>query len=109
MRYSDNPIYGTLAEVIGDIARVATNGDRKAAIADLVAAAADGAIKAYAALRKEHGVNEFTGGLDLKAVPAWVWQCIRRRHARVSDDEREIVIKVRDVKTTVHTKIPPWV
>lgn len=99
--YSNNPIYATLAEVIGVIAHDETDGDRNAACIDLVAAAADGAIKGYAARREERGTDKIrtTTQPGLQEMPAWVWQCVRRKQARISDDEREIVIRALDSKT----------
>jgi hypothetical protein len=82
MRYARRSIHVSLIQVIGHIAALETNGDRKAAIEELITAAADGGIVAF-------GRSDEI--LDDQIWRSW-WQDIRRGEGHIADDEREIII-----------------
>jgi hypothetical protein len=83
--YAKRSIHVSLAQVISHIAAVETNGDRTAAIAELVTAAADGGIVAFA---RSDEISE-------PELPRLWWQDIKRGAGRISDDAREIIITTK--------------
>ena len=94
MRYAGRSQYVSLSQVIRHIAAVETEGNREAAIQEIIAAAADDGIIAY-------GIS---GNIPISdEIGRWAWQCVRRGEGHIHADS-EIIIKCEDENTLLRRK-----